>query len=876
MADLAVEDGSAGPYAAGDRDALTIVAANNGPSITTSAQVTGLPTGAVVLYISEGSYDGASGVWEIGELRPGDWYRSAGRPEPTLVLAAAAEDTAAVSIASPENYEVCVGPKSDPGDLPHTTKAACEAVTDASWNSTPVYDYDTDNNTATITAVRGTGGAGLAPGLRGATANARSVTIAWDGVRFLYGLPVHYEVQKYAEGVWGTLEREVLGTEYTDFNVGSGQVPAYRVRAVNLAGVAGPWSVEFDRLVSQRGGQLAAPVLTARTTTDDTVRLRWTAPSNQQDAVTGYELEYLVGGTWTLLEALGATVTDYEDLGLPSGSDRRYRVRAMAGADPGRWSNEATAFTPPGEPGLFWAEANGPNAILITWVPPDDATGGGTVTRYELEVSTDGGYAYTRLARPASSARTYNHTGLRPGDTRQYRMRACNSAGCGEWSFPADGTTAAEGVPAAPGLTARANSASEIRLSWSRPSDGGSEITGYELEHYTDGGDWAALDDRLWSHVTEYAHEDEFGGGTTHRYRVRAVNANGEGAWSAVRTVTVSAQVPGKPELSFGDAADNSITLEWTTPAANGSRITGYRVERNDRVGGYDNWVRVTTTGVPATSHTDRGLYSGTQYCYRVVANSSAGAGPYSDEECAETTGQYAYNPDPPIVRLSSVTTNRVTLAWDPPADDGGRPVESYLYQQAEDDGSFDGSCQYASPDREYWSDACKLVSAGTRTATFSGLTPGHSHRFRVRAETSYSYGDWSTVSAHLPLASDSAETVGVTEDLQVRVSSASLTVTEGQGEARYTVRLNKAPAEGEEVRLDWDILGDHDIYVAYPDGATFVFDRENWNTGFTFTLTAEEDRDSENGVAIMSHTISVGGRTVSGPDVKVTERDND
>ena len=202
---------------------------------------------------------------------------------------------------------------------------------------------------------------------------------------------------------------------------------------------------------------------------------------------------------------------------------------------------------------LFRAEPNGPNAILLTWAPPDDATEGSTVTSYELEVSTDGGANYSRLTSPGRASRSYNHTGLRPGDTRHYQMRACNSAGCGDWSFP-DSATVVPGVPYAPGLTARANSASEIKLSWTKPNDGGSAITGYDLDHYTDGGDWSHLDSNISPDVREYVHQDAngdlFGGGTTHRYRVRAVNEMGEGAWSAERSVTISAQAPGRLELT--------------------------------------------------------------------------------------------------------------------------------------------------------------------------------------------------------------------------------------------------------------------------------------------------------------------------------------
>ena len=883
IAELEVRDGGASSHIPADRNSLTIFAFNNGPDPSPGARVTGLPAGADVLHISQGSYDGTDGEWNIGELKISDYYRSRGEPNPSLVLAVTAGDTAEVSIINHEKYKVCIG--SDAGTLADATQAACEAETGAGWHEGTVYDYKAANNTAKISAAKGGGGGPGAPGMRGAKSNSRSVTIAWDEVEYLHGVPVrHHEVQKYMADVevWETVSGPLTDARWTDFNVGSGAMPAYRVRAVNDADVGGPWSAVFNRLTAQQQGQLAGPRLTAKWTAGDTIRLTWTEPSNQQDAITGYQLEYLAGDTWTLLASLAAdeTCADdtprcYEDLGLPAGTERRYRVRAMAGQDPGRWSSEAVTATPPGAP-VLWAEANGSNAILITWDPGSDA-----VTGFELETSSIGADGpYSRLTNPSGTTRSYSHnTGAINREARHYRLRACNSAGCGDWSFPDYATTAPQGVPTAPGLTVRSSTASEIKLSWNKPHAGASDITGYVLEHFTDGQNWTGLD--LYpATATEYVHQAEFGGGTTHRYRVRAVNDVGEGAWSTVRSVSVAAGLPGQPELSFSDATDDSLTLSWTIPPTNGSRITGYRVERNDRIGGFDNWVRIGTTGASVTTYTDRNLYSGDWLCYRVVATSNVGTGAYSEEECESTTGQYAIDPDPPVLRLSSVSPNRVTIAWDPPPDDGGRPVQSYLYQQADENGDFDGSCQYASWDRDLWADACRMVSAGTRAATFSNLTAGDSYQFRVRAETTYIYGDWATAYARLPAARDDSETDDVTEDLQVRLSTTTLTVNEGRGESRYTVRLNKAPKEGESVPLDVDLGGAlPDLFVDYEDERVcygFEFNRENWNQGCVFTVSAREDRNADNEIAVVNHSIEVGGMEVTGPDVRIEVRDND
>ena len=94
--------------------------------------MTGLPTGAEVIHISQGSYNRATGVWNIGEMKINDYYRSRGEPEPTLVLGADAGDTANVSIANHEKYKVCIG--SDASTLAHTTQSGLRGGDRGSWH----------------------------------------------------------------------------------------------------------------------------------------------------------------------------------------------------------------------------------------------------------------------------------------------------------------------------------------------------------------------------------------------------------------------------------------------------------------------------------------------------------------------------------------------------------------------------------------------------------------------------------------------------------------------------------------------------------------------------------------------------------------------
>ena len=721
------------------------------------------------------------------------------------------------------------------------------------------------------------------PGMLRAKLNSGgSITLTWDSVDFLlYGDPVsHYEVQRQ-RGAWETIANGVADTEYTDFGAG-GRMSPYRVRAVNVKGREGPWSDVIDLVTAEQRGVLAAPTLSAHTTTEDTIRLTWTVPSNQRDAVTGYELQYLDGDEWVTLDDLGPEDTGYEDWQLPFGAVRTYRVRARADEEVGRWSNEVTAMTPPGRPYYLAAEPDGPNTISITWEPPLHDTHD-TVQRYELEVSsTDVNSGYSRLASPSAAARSYTHSGLSPGSTRYYQLRACNSAGCGNLSFPAEATTSPAGVPSAPGLTASTTGQWQewsewgITLSWSRPNEGASPITAYQLDHSIDGSDWEFLGWQIPPDVTEYVHQEYFNPGETHRYRVRALNELGESAWSAVRSVTIPARPPFFPELSFGESTDSTITLDWTVPEANGSLITGYRVQRNDPPSSDDTtWKTIANVGASPTTYTDGNLWQGEYYCYRVAANSNMGLGEYSYGECERTTGPSAGPPDPPILRLSSVSPTAVTVAWDPPQDDGGRPVTNYVYEMS----PFDWNCGYALWDKDLWPpNKCHLVSSGTRSASFSGLTPGRAYQFRVRTETSYGNGEWAVATALLPAARDNSDTTDVTEDLQLRLSTTSLTVNEG-GEASYTVRLNKAPQEGETVQLTLSQYGgsESDIFL-YNESTCFWldFNRENWSSGCTLTLSPGEDRNSDNEIYTVEHSITIGGWEVSGPGVRVEVRDND
>ena len=433
IAELTVEDGGASPHVPADQNALTIVAINNGPDEPSGgARVTGLPKGAQVFHGSHGSYNGSTGEWNVGELKVRGYYRSAGVSEPTLVLSASAGDTANVRIASAKDYEVCVGPKDNPGDLTHTTQAACEAVTNASWNSVPVYDYKPGNNSATISAARGTGGRTVPVGGPAAPANLTAqtgtTTVKWDPVGLLYGVPVaRYEVQELQGSDWRQLDRATTHNEYA---VMQPRGLSYRVRAVNAAGAKGPWS---RSTVQVRAGHAGPPLnLRAQADGNNAIDISWDAPDDiGGSAINGYTVQWSPNepGSWRNAGTTSASVRTFKHRGLSVGAVNYYRVAARNNGGLGLWSDPVMGQTVSGTPDAPTLQAKTLSSyqIELTWNQPRD--NGQAITGYELEWSADGSSSWQDLAEPGADAKTYTDGTLQSNTKRYYRIRACEQRG---------------------------------------------------------------------------------------------------------------------------------------------------------------------------------------------------------------------------------------------------------------------------------------------------------------------------------------------------------------------------------------------------------------------------------------------------------------
>ena len=151
--------------------------------------------------------------------------------------------------------------------------------------------------------------------------------------------------------------------------------------------------------------------------------------------------------------------------------------------------NAAQAHDLPGPVSDLVAEGTSWSTIKLTWKAP--TTGGGGVTGYRIDISTDEFVWESRVMNTGDTRTTYTHSGLKGDQTRYYRVFALNAAGAGpspvgdEASndlFVGGTTLPAEAPGQVLNLRATGVSHDQIDVMWNAPtSTGGADIDSYCL-----------------------------------------------------------------------------------------------------------------------------------------------------------------------------------------------------------------------------------------------------------------------------------------------------------------------------------------------------------------------------------------------------------
>ena len=512
------------------------------------------------------------------------------------------------------------------------------------------------------------------------------------------------------------------GTSLVVTGLTTGTPYYFRVSAKNSVG-NGPTTQTSSTVTPQIAGLPSAPNGFTAATGRLQITLAWTAPTTTgTSAISDYVIQQSTDGlNFAPITRAASTTTSYTVTGLTAGTPYWFKVAAKNTAGVGAYtavvSATPLAYTAPGVVTSLTAAA-ALSAATVTWVAPVD-TGGGAITGYAIDYSSDNGATYTGRVTASSTARSYTISGITGGTRYLIRVRAQN-----QYGTSADATVAvtptAPLVPSPPVLkTAVSNNYNSETLTWTAPvTNGGSTITNYAVEYSTDGTNWTRSP-MIAASATTYGFST-LQGGVAYQFRVIAFNGVGASQPSNEMTATPMAYtVTSEPRALSGVVSGTSAYLSWSVPLSYGGlTVTGYKVYSSTNG---VNWTLIGSTDGATRSFSATGLTQGVTYSFKVTALNTVGESAASN--IATLTYKIAGTPNPPTSVTASANATAINVVWSG-ATAGSAPITDYVIE-------------YMTGNTTTWTVYADGVSTATN-AVLTGFPVDVPVTLRVKAVNSY------------------------------------------------------------------------------------------------------------------------------------------
>ncbi|MBI2930901.1 MAG: fibronectin type III domain-containing protein [Planctomycetes bacterium] len=419
---------------------------------------------------------------------------------------------------------------------------------------------------------------------------------------------------------WGDGSPQMLGSGIQSHTWSTAGSFGVKAQAQCSAGIVSQWSnTVFVSITAPAAGPATPTGLTATAISSSRIDIAWAAVSG----ATGYNVWRLYNSNWWDLGNTAATT--FSDIGLVSGAQFGYRVRAYDGAgNYSGYSLTATATTPTthtvSAPSIPSGPGSGFSGTSLTF-----STGGSTCSlghstiRYRFywgdasafsifSTSTSASHTYTAAGTYYVWAQAYCATSAYPQSNWSSWWRVVVTA-------PSD--TIPPTTPT--GLAATSASSTQINLSWTASTDsGGSGLAGYKIERSTDNINFSEI---TTTAGTTYSNTG-LTTGTTYYYRVRAYDGAGNNSLgysntaSAVpvnHTVSTPAQPTGFTHgivgagysySTFGSTCTLGHTVKYRFSWGDGSPLTSFSqassaVHAFSAEGTFSVSVQATCTGSP-------------------------------------------------------------------------------------------------------------------------------------------------------------------------------------------------------------------------------------------------------------------------------------
>lgn len=348
--------------------------------------------------------------------------------------------------------------------------------------------------------------------------------------------------------------------------------------------------------------------------------------------------------------------------------------------------------SPPGTPQLLSVLSS---SAAVAWAAPEDA-GGAAIANYSLqwqEVGAQGAVAPWQTTEAPAQPQLAVLRGLRANTTFLLRVAATSAAGLSSApSASISFVTLPATVPDRPAALHVLNvTASTATLAWEAPADdGGAAVEAMELRYSAAGHPLSApllLPANATQAVLRHLTAD-----TQYLLALAARNAAGLGAAATnSELLTLAPHAPAPPPAPLLAAAGSSSLLLAPRPPTDfgGLPLTRFRAQLAWAGAGGAGGMEEREGPLPSPVAPARpaavpplqlaGLRGNTTYAVRLALGSEAGMSAWG----AALQGASTLPPVPPAppaaLVASSAAVGRVSLAWAPPADDGGAPVQRYL-----------------------------------------------------------------------------------------------------------------------------------------------------------------------------------------------------
>jgi large repetitive protein len=357
------------------------------------------------------------------------------------------------------------------------------------------------------------------------------------------------------------------------------------------------------------------------------VKLTWSAPFDNGQVITGYQISYWQIGS-SAVKTKTVTSTNAQITGLTNEIPYSFKVAAINSHGQGPDSNIVSA-TPSitvsaSEPGQVrgLVVTPGDGQVLLAWNQP--SSNGSPITGYRVTVTETGSQTFTTYPNVGTATKT-TIAGLKNNVSYNFKVSAVNAVGIGKESVTVSTTPFKVNTIEITNIRTTSGDG-KITLNWSVPSSSSDLISSYRIREYSPGFQsfvtHTILGKATLTTITGLAN------GLTYGFTILPVTSDGIGKESTLVYATPmskpsSQNVPKSVKNLAVTPGDGRVTVSWLAPDGN-QPITGYKViYQKTGSSSFTTFLKTSSS----TSAEIRGLTNGFSYNFKVVAFNDFGEG---------------------------------------------------------------------------------------------------------------------------------------------------------------------------------------------------------------------------------------------------------